>query len=193
MSSAMGMPPLFLPEGHIDKALNRTLIAYHREFDSLVNRKQGASGVANEMKLQWNKHGLSRRVVGMVDADKRIFKIAYLAEFRNDKVRTFQFQDAAHTIFQHPIRTSQYLIMLDPACDTWVWQATVGAGLALAAYGLPTDRIKFVEFSKDQGKDVGHDRRILELLMDVRKANPALFADLTRFVAQIMDLNRPLP
>ena len=109
MATATRIPPLFLPEGHIDKALNRTLIAYRRGFYFLVNRKQGASGVANEMRIQWDKHGLSRRVVGVVDADKHIFKIAYLAEFRNDKVRTFQFQEAAHSIFQHPNRTSQYL------------------------------------------------------------------------------------
>ena len=83
--------------------------------------------------------------------------------------------------------------MLDPACDTWVWQAAVGAGLALAAYHLPNDRLEFVAYGKRQGKDVEHDRRILELLLDVRKANPALFADLTKFVAQIMDLNRSLP
>ena len=189
----MTTQPLFLPEGHIDKALNRALIAYHREFSTLVNRKQGASGVANEMMLQWTRHGLTRRVVGMIDADKKIFNIAYLAEFKSGELRRFQFQEAAHIIFQHPTRTSQYLIMLDPACDTWVWQAAVGAGLALAVYPLPPNRADFVEYSKDGGKLIGTDPRMLQLLLDVKKANPALFADLARFVSQIMDLSRPMP
>jgi hypothetical protein len=116
--------PLFIPEGHIDKALNRALLAYHQHSDALVNRKQGASGVAHAMKEQWKVFGLTRRVVGLIDNDKKIFIIPYLAEFTRE-VKRFDAAEAAHSIRQHPARPSQYLIMLDPACDTWVWQAAV--------------------------------------------------------------------
>lgn len=185
----MLVPPLFVPEGHIDKALNHTLIAYRQDFNTLVNRKQGASGVANEMKLQWEKFGVTRRVIGMVDNDKKIFNIAYLSEFSLE-VKRFEAPEASHSVRQHPTRQSQFLIMLDPACDTWIWQAAVGAGLVLAGYDLPTDRREFVSYCKDKG--IVLDPQMLQLLTDIKRANPALYADLAQFIAQVMDLAHPL-
>jgi hypothetical protein len=183
----MSIPPLFLPEGHIDKAVTRALLGNRRDLEQLVNRKQGAPGVAKEMELQWKKFGPTRQVVGMVDDDKRFADVAYLAAFSRELYRS-DATEAAHSIRQHPTQSSQYLIVLDPACDSWVWQAAVQAGLMLAAYNLPASRRAFVTYSKDGGKGIGQDARMLRLLADIQREKPALFAELANFIKQVMKL-----
>ena len=188
----MAVPPLFLPEGHIDKALTRALLGNRRNLEDLVNRKQGASGVANEMMRQWEKFGPTRRVVGIVDDDKKIFDVKYLAGF-GQEIRSSRAAEASHSIRRHTDRPGQYLVMLAPACDTWVWQAAVDAGLPPPQYGLPAPRMEFVSYCKSKGKEVGQDPSMRRLLADIQRTRPVLFEALAEFVADIMDLDHPLP
>ncbi len=188
----MSIPPIFIPEGHIDKALTRTVVGLSRQVDQIVNRKQGCTGVARAMQDEWKKYGSQRRVIGMVDDDKKFADVAYLTEFSRE-VGNSHAAEASHSIRRHPARPTQYLIVLAPACDTWIWQAAVQAGLVLAAYQMPETRREFVSFCKGRGKWVGTDPQMLKLLDDIRRNRPDLFVALAGFVTQIMKLDRPLP
>jgi hypothetical protein len=192
MAAAPFTPPLFIPEGHIDKALMRALLGYRKDFENFVSRKQGASGVATAMVSQWDSFGPKRRVVGMVDADKRFSDVRYLTEFSRE-IMAYHADCASYTIRQHLDRPSQYLIVLHPACDTWVWQAAVLANLDLAAYRLPTERREFVSYSKARGKNVGDDSAMVQVLREVHRLQPDLFKTLARFIKDVMHLAGPLP
>lgn len=186
----MPTPPLFIPECHADTVLTRTLLLYRYDFDDFINHQHGVSKVANEMQRQWRMFGDSRQVVGIVDHDKKLHEVAYIAEFE-ERPGGYFMAGAPHSIRYHRARPSQYLIVLNLACDTWIWRAAAAAGIMPAAYALPTDFWGFIEYCKTKG--IENDPPLVNLLADIRRARPAVHAELGDFVAHIMGLNRPLP
>lgn len=182
----MPVPPLFVPECHVDTALTRALVVHRHDFDDFISHKHGASKVATEMERQWQLFGVGRQVVGVVDRDKRLDEIAYLAEF-TELVRGSLAADAPHSIHRHPARISQHLIVLNPACDTWVWRAATAAQVPLTSHGLPADRWAFIEYCKTV--NVENQPELKSLLLAIGRARPAVYAELADFVADIMDLN----
>nr|GFB75293.1 hypothetical protein [Tanacetum cinerariifolium] len=105
---------------------------------------------AHSYPRQWQLFGSSRSVVGIIDRDKRLGSIAYLDEF-TELVGGSLASEAPHSIRSHPACPNQHLIVLNPACDTWVWQAAVAAGIVLPAHDLPADRWAFIEYCKVAG------------------------------------------
>jgi hypothetical protein len=185
----MPQPPLFVPECHIDTALTRALVVYRRDFDDFINHKHGASHVANEMERQWRLFGPERQVVGIVDRDKRLEEISYLAEFTHLAHGSLAV-DAPHSIRRHRVRENHHLIVLNPACDTWVWQAAAAANVLLPTHGLPADRWEFIDYCKAGNSE--NQPELKALLQAIGRARPAMYAELADFVAQIMDVIRPL-
>ena len=185
----MPQPPLFVPECHIDTALTRALVVYRRDFDDFINHKHGASHVANEMKRQWELFGPDRPVVGIVDRDKRLEEIPYLAEFTL-VVRGSLAVEAPHCVRRHRERVSQHLIVLNPACDTWVWQAAAAASVLLPTHGLSADRWAFIDYCKAGNSE--NQPELKALLQAISRARPAVYAELADFVAQIMGSIRVL-
>ena len=89
-------------------------------------------------------------MVGLVDKDKRIADVTYLRQFsRVHAARSGP--DCRYRIYQHEHHLTHYLIVLDPACDTWLFEAAHAAGLPLAAIGLPPTLPAFIDFMKQEG------------------------------------------
>lgn len=186
----MVVPPLFIPECHVDTVLTRTLLLYRNKFDDFINHQHGVSKVANEMQRQWQMHGVTRHVVGIVDQDKKLHDVAYLADFEVlPRVRPVA--GAPHSIQRHPARPTQHLIVLNPACDAWIWEAASAAGLFPLATGLPTDFRTFLDYCKTKG--IENDPPLVSLLAGIRRARPAVYAELGDFVADIMGPRLLLP
>ena len=173
---------LFVPECHVDTALARTLLAQRLTF---INHQHGISKVARVLRQQ-AEAGPARFVVGMVDNDKKFANVTYLRPFAEARpVAARSGPDCRYRIHQHPAHPNHYLIVLDPACDTWIFEAAHAAGLQLADFGLPPTRPAFIETMKDEG--IEDDPRLLRLLDAIRRAQPAAYRELARFVADLMD------
>ncbi len=175
---------LFVPECHVDTALTRTLLADRLIF---INHQHGISKIANVLRQQ-AESGKARFVVGMVDKDKKFTDVTYLRPFASSvPVAARSGPNCRYAIHQHPAHPNHYLIVMEPACDTWVFEATHAAGLDLAHFGLPTTLPAFIEVMKDE--DAEDNPRLVKLLRAVKQAQPAAYRELAEFVANVMDQN----
>lgn len=178
---------LFVPECHVDTALTRTLLADRLTF---INHQHGISKVANVLRQQ-AESGKTRFVVGMVDKDKKFADVTYLRPFATaSPVAARSGPDCRYRIHQHPAQPSHYLIVLDPACDTWIFEAAHAAGLDLARFRLPTTLPAFIEVLKDE--DAEDNPQLIKLLRAIKQAQPAAYRELAEFVAEVMDQNSRL-
>jgi hypothetical protein len=179
---------LFVPECHVDTALARTLLAGRLTF---INHQHGIPNVGKALEDLAKKSRGPRFVVGMVDKDKKFADVKSLRRFTQVvQARRPEAQDLAqltccYCIYQDPAQPTQYLVVLEPACDTWLWEAAGAAGLALADFGLPTTLPGFIEAVKDD--EAEHDPRLARLLQAIRRAQPGGYRELAAFVAQVMD------
>ena len=176
---------LFVPECHVDTALTRTLLADRLTF---INHQHGISKVANVLHQQ-AKSGSARFVVGMVDKDKKFADVKYLQRFTH-KYKAHSGPDCCYSIYQHPAQVNHYLIVMEPACDTWIFEAAHAAGLDPARFDLPTTLPAFIEVMKDE--DAEDNPRLIRLLRAIRQAQPAAYRELAEFVADVMDQNSKL-
>ncbi|HEX8657933.1 MAG TPA: hypothetical protein VF690_10380 [Hymenobacter sp.] len=178
---------LFVPECHVDTALTRTLLADRLTF---INHQHGISKVANVLRQQ-AESGRARFVVGMVDKDKKFDAIAYLRPFANSlPMAARSGPDCRYRIYQHPVHESHYLIVLEPACDTWIFEAAQAARLDLASFGLPAALSAFIDVVKDE--DAEDNLQLIALLRAIKQAQPTAYRELAEFVANIMDQNSKL-
>ncbi len=170
--------PMFVPECWVDTALMRTLL----QDRLLYNHQHGISKVGGTMERQ-AATDTGRVVVGMVDRDKKFEENTYLRAFGPPaRVRP---EAATHHVLTHPAQPTQRLIVLNPACDAWVFEAARAAGLDLAAYGLPDTLPAFVAFCKHEGvTDIPALRALLE---DIRRAYPPVYQHLAEAVAAMVD------
>ena len=178
---------LFVPECHVDTALTRTLLADRLTF---INHQHGISKVANVLRQQ-AESGKARFVVGMVDKDKKFADVKYLRPFAGSPpVAARSGPDCRYCIYQHPAHANHYLIVMEPACDTWIFEAAHAAGLDLAHFALPTTLPDFIEVMKDE--DAEDNPRLIRLLGAIKKAQPTAYRELAEFVADVMDQNSRL-
>ena len=178
---------LFVPECHVDTALTRTLLADRLTF---INHQHGISKVANVLRQQ-AESGKARFVVGMVDKDKKFADVTYLRPFAGaPPVAARSGPDCRYTIHQHPEHSNHYLIVMEPACDTWIFEAAHAAGLDLAHFRLPTTLPAFIEIMKDE--DAEDNPQLSKLLRAIKQAQPAAYRELAEFVAGVMDQNGKL-
>ena len=178
---------LFVPECHVDTALARTLLADRLTF---INHQHGISKVANVLRQQ-AESGSVRFVVGMVDKDKKFADVHYLRPFAGSPpVAARSGPNCRYRIHQHPAHPHHYLIVMEPACDTWIFEAAHAAGLDLAHFGLPATLPAFIEVMKDE--DAEDNPQLVRLLRAIKQAQPAAYRELAEFVADIMDQNSKL-
>lgn len=168
----------------ISTALTRTLLANRLTF---INHQHGISKVANVLRQQAEK-GKARFVVGMVDKDKKFDAVSYLRPFASTPpVAARSGPDCRYAIHQHPAHPNHYLIVMEPACDTWIFEAAHAAGLALARFHLPTTLPAFIDVMKDE--DAEDNPHLIRLLQAIKQAQPAAYRELAEFVADVMDQN----
>jgi hypothetical protein len=174
---------LFVPECWADTALMYSLLVTPNNHN-LVSHAQGIGNVGNILE---DKKGVrqGRRLVGLVDRDKKFHEQPYLAQFTR-VVGGGQGPTDTHCILQHPEHPEQHLIVLNPACDLWLLEAAQQAQLPLAEMGVPTELEPFKEFSKQNG--VTKNPRMRELLWRIQQARPPMYRELADFVAGRMDL-----
>ena len=168
---------LFVPECHVDTALTRTLIQDQRK---LIVHKKGAPNVGNELHAQAERFGESRLVVGLVDADKDLFSITKVKPFTR-LLEQCEETDCRFSIYQHRELAVQYLVVLEPACDGWIYGAAKSADLNPAAYSLPPTLAGFLTFTKKMQAE--ENSEIGALLKALRRSAPPAYAQLTTFVA----------
>ena len=178
---------LFVPECHVDTALTRSLLSDRLTF---INHQHGISKVANVLRQQ-AESGSVRFVVGMVDKDKKFADVQYLRPFAGSRpVAARTGPDCRYCIYQHPAQPNHYLIVMEPACDTWIFEAAQAAGLDLARFGLPTAIKDFIEVMKDE--DAEDNPGLIRLLWNIKQAQPPAYRELAQFVADVMDRNSRL-
>lgn len=179
---------LFIPECWADTALMYALLVTPNNHD-LVSHAQGIGNVGRLLK---DEKGLrrGRRLVGMVDRDKKFAEHPYLAEFTRVQVGGLS-QDSPHCILQHTTRIDQHLIVLNPACDTWLFRAAHEAKLPLAEMGIATTLPEFIDFCKQDG--ITTNPKMKELLRAIQQARPVVYRELADFVARIMNISSTHP
>jgi hypothetical protein len=184
---------LFVPECHVDTALARVLLAGRLTF---IDHKHGIPNVGKALQSHADSGRGPRFVVGMVDKDKKFADVKTLRRFTQVvQARTAAAQNSAklaccYCIYQDPAHPTQYLVVLEPACDTWLFEAAQAAELALADFGLPATLPGFVEAVKDD--EAEHDPRLEKLLQAIRRAQPTGYRELATFVAKVMDTGSEL-
>ena len=179
------MPGLLLvPECHADTALARSLLSDRLSF---INHQHGISKVATVLRQQ-AESGRIRFVVGLVDKDKRFADVHSLRPFAaTAPVAARTGPDCRYAIHQHPAHPNHYLIVLQPACDTWIFEAAQAAGLNPANFHLPSSLPSFIAVMKDEG--VEDNPNLINLLRAIKQAQPAAYRELAEFVADVMDPN----
>ena len=172
---------LFVPECHVDTALTRTLLADRLTF---INHQHGISKVANVLRQQAESGRGPRFVVGVVDRNKKIADVKYLREFSHP-VQARSGPNCRYAVYQHPAHPTHYLIVMDPACDTWIFEAAHAAGVDPAHFGLPATLPTFIEVMKDE--DAEDNPQLIKLLRAIKQAQPTAYRELAEFVADVMD------
>ncbi|MBT2556253.1 hypothetical protein J7E24_00490 [Hymenobacter sp. ISL-91] len=169
---------LFLPECHVDTALMRALL-YDRQ--KLITHIKGAPKVGDALHQQAERYGSSRVVIAMVDNDKHLFSIPKLKPFDQVVLRCEE-PGCLFVVYRHRKLASQYLIVLDPACDGWLYGNLRAAGLQPQAYQLPELLNDFLGFTKSIRAE--EQPEIVSLLKALRTSAPPAYARLAAFVTE---------
>lgn len=187
-------PVLFVPECHADTAVTLTLLRENpdsrKRLLDYVSHQQGIGNVGNNLRRQPVASGSARRVVGIVDLDKKS-EHPHLREFTRVRGGGVARNQYSHALLQHQEHSSQYLIALNPACDKWIWDRVTELGKTPADFGLPNDFKEFKAYCKTQAAE--RDPSLRNLLAAVATAYHPAYRALAEFVADIMDLDHPLP
>lgn len=177
---------LFVPECHIDTALAQVLLADRLTF---INHQKSISKVARVLAAHAQADRGPRFVVGMVDKDKKFADVKYLRQF-NQEVQARSGPNCRYCIYKNPTHETHYLIVIDPACDTWIFEAAHAAGLSLPDFGLPATLAGFIEVVKDE--DAEENPNLRRLLLAIKQAQPEAYREIAKFVAEVMDTNSKL-
>ena len=177
---------LFIPEYHVDTALAQVLLADRLSF---INHQKSVSKVARVLQAQAQANRGPRFVVGLVDKDKKFEDLHYLRQF-NRLHRAHSGPTSRFCVYQHSGLASHFLVVLEPACDIWIFDAAIAAGLDLADFGLPPTLAGFIAFAKDE--DAENNPQLRNLLQAIKQTQPAAYRQLAEFVADVMDMNSKL-
>lgn len=184
-----------MPECYADTALMLTLLrenpANEVRLADFYNHKHGIGNVDKLMEEQWKKFGPARRVVGLVDLDKDFQKHLYLRQFTRLLSGSIKRKAHSHALLQHPTNTTQYLVVLNPAFETWLAARANEIGTTLATWGIPADPDAFKKYSRVEGKK--RNSQLRKLLAAIATARHPAYAEPANFIAAIMHLSGPLP
>jgi hypothetical protein len=177
---------LFVPECHVDTALAQVLLADRLTF---INHQKSISKVARVLQAQAESSRGPRFVVGIVDKDKKFEDLRYLRLF-NRPYRMHTGPVCRFRIYQHAELASHFLVVLDPACDTWIFDAAHASRLDLNGFGLPPLLADFIAFVKDENAE--NNSQLRRLLQAISQVQPPAYRELAEFVADVMDQNSKL-
>jgi len=104
---------------------------------------------------------------------------------------SLQRKQHSHALLQHIEFPGQFLIAINPACEVWLLDRTAELGKSPAEFGLPNGFEAFKDFCKSPAAE--RDPQLRALLAAVATAYHPTYRALAEFVANIMDLARPLP
>ena len=181
---------LFVPECHADTALMVTLLRENPiSQDSPYDFISHGQGIGNVGRTMNNPNvDASRRVVGMVDLDVKFYQQPYLSQFILFE-GSMERKSYSHALLRHPTQANQFLIVLNHACDSWVWQRAAEARISLAAFELPTEFTAFKKYCKKRHAELG----LRPLLAAIAVVRPPAYGILADFVAQALNQAQPLP
>lgn len=183
--------PLFIPECYADTALMLTLLRENdfneKELAQYINHQHGIGNVGGVMRAIPDTE---RRVVGLVDLDKKFHEQPYLAQFEL-RAGSLERTVGSYAVLQHPTRPTHYLLAIKPAFETWLADRAAEIGAAPAVYGLPTDSKAFKTYSRTDG--LKRHGKLRQLLNAIASAHHPAYAAPASFIAAIMRVEGPLP
>lgn len=184
------MPEAFTlaAECHVDTTLARALV---RGNEKLVEHILGAPKVGQRL-TKLAAAGHNSWVVGLVDYDRgSIFDVPGLRAYAGQLLPGNTFADHGFQVYQHPARPTHFLVVLQPACDGWLYAQAAAANIALADHHLPTEWPAFLAFTKS--KLVEDHPHLIALLKALRRQPSPGFERLRAFVeAQVQATGRAL-
>jgi hypothetical protein len=161
-----------------------------QDRQKLITHIKGAPKVGNALHEQAERYGNSRVVVGMVDNDKHLFDIRKLQPFNREVLRCEE-PGSLFVVYQHHTFSYHYLIVLEPACDGWIYGAAQAAGIDPTVHGLPPELTEFLNFFT---KKLQAEERpeIVALLKALRRNPPPAYVQLAAFIGQrLQDAAQP--
>ena len=162
-----------IPECYIDTRLVKTLLPPKGRY----NHQHGCSNIEKIMKTKFKDDF----ALGIIDKDKKI--LSYLNECQIVIELAGVLQLYKHKTANH------YLIIIRPAMERWIMNATATAGLSLSDFELPDTLDKLCDItktSKEDRVDV-HASKFYSLFRELNKLNPPSVAVLKFWITYLKD------
>jgi hypothetical protein len=175
------MPEAFTlaAECHVDTTLARALV---RGNEKLVEHIFGAPKVGQRL-TKLAQADTNSWVVGLVDYDRgSIFDVPGLQLYAQYALPDSTFVEHGFQIYRRPDRPTHFLVVLQPACDGWLFAQAAAAGITLADHRLPADWPAFLAFTKS--KLVEDHPHLVSLLKALRRRPPVAFQVLLTFIEE---------
>jgi hypothetical protein len=159
-----------LPECYVDTCLIETLVPPRTHY----NHQKGSGTVAKKMK---NFFG-DRFALGIIDKDKR--ELYYLREF------TLVAKKENLELFKHG-SLHHYLILINPAIETFILTNAAAAGISITSFGLPENPDEFRKLSKLVNSK--HDSRFKNLFKALIKSGREEIMTLINWISYLKQEN----
>jgi hypothetical protein len=118
------------------------------------------------------KKNANQPAIGFIDDDKK--KPAYLSNFQvQDRIKNVQ-------LLKHSTK-NQYLIVVKPAMDKFIFTLCEDLGINLATYNLPRDFKAFLFLTKKES--IRKDKNFKNLLNTIKQRNPPEVAKIRSWVS----------
>lgn len=174
------MPPRLVvaAECHVDTALAHALVQGRRK---LVDHIRGVPNLGKYMdRLAASQEHLL--VVGLVDNDPDLFERPGVKNYRQHWLPVYTFAAYSFQIFTCANRAGHFLVVLDRACDQWLYReaARLPGLLGPSPSQMPAEWPAFLALTKQQAAE--ETPRVTGLLRKLRREPPPAFQALLSFV-----------
>ena len=184
------MPPRLVvaAECHVDTALAHALVRGQRR---LVNHLKGVPNLGKYLdKLAVSQEHLL--VIGLVDNDPDLFERPGIKSYQRNWLPAYTFTEYGFQVFTCAERPSHYLVVLEPACDKWLYREAgkIPGLLGAAPSQMPAEWLAFLAITKQQAAE--DNPRIIRLLRELKRQPPPAFGLLLAFTeAQMQEAEIP--
>lgn len=173
------MPEAFTlaAECHVDTTLARALV---RGNEKLVEHVFGAPKVGQRL-TRLAQADTNSWVIGLVDYDRgSIFDVPGLGLYAPHVLPMSTFAEHKFQIYSRPDRPTHFLVVLQPACDGWLFAQAAVAGITLADHRLPDEWPAFLAFTKS--KLIENHPHLISLLKALHRQPSPAFRLLLAFI-----------
>ena len=164
------MDDAVLPECYVDTCLIETLVPPNDHY----NHQKGSGTVAGKMR---NFFG-DRFALGIVDKDKK--ELHYLREF------TLVISKHSLELHRHNSKY-HYLILINPAIETFILTNAMAAGISIASFDLPETMDEFRRVTKLVNSK--HDPRFKRLFRALIKSETEEIMQLITWISYLKEEN----